>query len=133
LGSQAANDILNTPDFRGMLDSAGVGKLNDFLSQLGDRSAPERTDALLGQSYISQVLYTQMNDVAVKLSKDFDGSENLVDVMGHYNLKLIPLVNAFEGFHDLEDNDGDEDEDDYRLSWNNMVNPDDEIEEPDDR
>ena len=37
--------------------------------------------------------------------------------MGRYHEKLVPLVRAFEGFRDLEDDDGDEDEEDYRLSW----------------
>jgi hypothetical protein len=72
-----------------------------------------------------------MNDVAITLSKRFYGRDNLVDIMTHYHLKLEPLVMAFEGFHDLEDDDGDEDEEDYRLSWV-QANSDDEIDEPDD-
>jgi hypothetical protein len=71
LGSQAANQLLNTPNLRRMLDENCATKLNDFMTQLGDRSAPERTYALLGQSYFSQVMYCQMDDVAIALSKDF--------------------------------------------------------------
>jgi hypothetical protein len=71
LGSQAANQLLNTPNLRRMLDENCATKLNDFITQLGDRSAPDRTYALLGQSYFSQVMYCQMDDVAIALSKDF--------------------------------------------------------------
>ncbi len=41
------------------------------------------------------------------------------------------MVQNFEGFQDLEDDDGDEDEEHFRLSWD--VSSDDEIDEPDDR
>jgi hypothetical protein len=130
LGSQAANQLLNTPNLRETLDENCVTKLNDFVTQLGGRSAPERTYALLGQSYFSQVMYCQMDDVAIALSKDFDGNDNIIDIMGRYHQKLEPLVNAFQGFHDLEDDDGDEDEEEYRLSYN-LASSHDEIDEPD--
>jgi hypothetical protein len=58
MGSQGADHILNTPALRGMLASHSAGKLNDFIAQLGDQSTPERTYAKLGQSYLSQVMYT---------------------------------------------------------------------------
>ena len=132
LGTQASNLLLSTPDLRRMLDTNCVGKLNDFLRQLGNRSAPERTYALLGQSYLSRVMYCQINDVALALSEDFDGTENIIHIMGRYIQKLVPLVEAFEVFHDLEDNDGDEDEEEYRLSWD-LAGSDDDIEELDDR
>lgn len=95
--------------------------------------APERTYALLGQSYLSQVMYCQIDDVAVALAKEHCGRENIIHIMGRYHQKLVPLVEAFEGFHDLEDGDGDEDEEEYlyRLSWD--INSEDEIDEPDDR
>jgi hypothetical protein len=51
-----------------------------------------------------------MDDVAIALSKDFDGHDNITEIMGRYHQKLEPLVNAFIGFHDLEDDDGDEDD-----------------------
>jgi hypothetical protein len=72
-----------------------------------------------------------MDDVAIAHSKDFDGKDNITEIMGRYHQKLEPLVNAFESFHDLEDNDGDEDEEDYRLSWDELARSDDEIDEPD--
>ena len=72
-------------------------------------------------------------DVAIACSNDFiDGGESIVDIMGRYHQKLVPLVDAFEGFHDLEDDDGDEDEEDYRLSWD-RASSDDEVDEPDGR
>ena len=43
-----------------------------------------------------------------------DESESIVGIVGRYHQKLVPLVDSFEGFHDLEDDDdGDEDEEDY--------------------
>jgi hypothetical protein len=132
LGSQAANQLLNTPELRQMLDGRCVEKLNDFLGQLRNRVALERTYALLGQSYLSHVMYCQMDDVAIALSTNFQGTENIVHIMGRYKQKLLPLVDAFEGFHDLEDDDGDEDEEEYRLSWD-ISNSDDDVDEPDGR
>ena len=99
---------------------------------MGDCAAPERTYALLGQSYFMNVIYCHTWDVAVALSKSFDGNENIIDIMGACQEKLVPLVDSFEGFHDLEDNDGDEDEEEYRLSWE-QSSSDDEVEEPDGR
>mmetsp|Transcript_40331 Transcript_40331/g.97342 ORF Transcript_40331/g.97342 Transcript_40331/m.97342 type:complete len:286 (+) Transcript_40331:61-918(+) len=132
VGSLAANTLLNTERYRAMLDDNCVGKLNNFLRQVGRNHvvSPERTYALLGQSYLSRVMYCQKGDVGLVLSNDFGGGENIVDIMRRYHQKLVPLVNAFEGFHDLEDDDGDEDEDNYRLSWE-QDSSDDEIEEPD--
>jgi hypothetical protein len=49
--------------------------------------------------------------------------------MGQYEQKLTPMVEEFNGFHDLEDGDGDEDEDDYRLAWDDSE--DDDIDEID--
>jgi hypothetical protein len=72
-----------------MLDTNSVGKLNDFLHQCCERSALERTNALLGQSYLSRVMYCQINDVALALSEDFDVTKNIIHIMGHYIQKLI--------------------------------------------
>ena len=52
----------------------------------------------------------------------------MVDIMGRYHQKLEPLVDAFGGFHDLEDDD----EEDYRLSWD-RASSDNEVDEPDGR
>jgi hypothetical protein len=133
LGSQAANKLLNTPELRQMLDGRCVEKLNDFLGQLGNRVALERTYALLGQSYLSHVMYCQMDDVGIALSTNFqEGPENIVHIMARYKQKLMSLVDAFEGFHDLEDDDGDEDEEEYRLAWD-ISSSDDDVDEPDGR
>jgi hypothetical protein len=132
LGSASARRLLETPVFRGMLDETSITKLNDFLHQLGERAAPERSYALLGQYYFRQVLYCQVGDVALAMNMEFDGSENLVRIMGRYERKLEPMVQAFDGFDDLEDDDGDEDEEDYRLSWD-RIDSDDEIDEIDGR
>jgi hypothetical protein len=39
-----------------------------------NRVALERTYALLGQSYLSHVMYCQLDDVAIALSTDFQGT-----------------------------------------------------------
>ena len=133
VGSAAARQLLSNQNVRRLLDGGCINKLNDFLGQLGDRQSPERTYALLGQSYLSQVMYCQKGDISVMFSGNFvDHSESIVGIMGQYHRKLEPLVEAFEGFHDLEDNDGDEDEEDYHLSWGRNSS-DEEIDELDGR
>lgn len=52
--------------------------------------------------------------------------------MGRYKQKILPLVDAFDGFRDIEDDDGDEDEEEYPLSWN-VSSSDDDVDEPDGR
>lgn len=132
-GKEAARYLLNTPNIRERLDVDCISKLNDFLGQLGVRSAPERTYALLGQSYLKEVMFCQMDDVSLCLSKDINRADNMVDIIARYHRKIEPLVNQFEGFGDLEDNDGDEDEKDYRLSWDHHASSDNKIDELDGR
>ena len=64
---------------------------------------------------------------------DFDGDDNIVHILGNYHRKLVPLVlgMCLGGFRDLEDNDGDEDEEDFRLSWDTASSDDEMIDEPD--
>eukprot|EP00977_Amphora_coffeiformis_P002355 scaffold443_cov177-Amphora_coffeaeformis.AAC.2 len=132
VGSQAANCLLNTLEYRSKLDETSVNKLRDFLSEIGEnRTVPERTYALLGRSYMSHVTYVQTGDVAVAFAQEYDGTDNLRRVMARYTSKLEPLVEAFEGFHDLEDGDGDEDEEEYHLSWD--VSSEDNVDELSDR
>lgn len=132
-GKEAARYLLNTPNIRERLDVDCISKLNDFLGQLGVRSAPERTYALLGQSYLKEVMFCQMDDVSLCLSKDINRADNMVDIIARYHRKIEPLVNQFEGFGDLEDNDGDEDEKDYQLSWDHHASSDNKIDELDGR
>jgi hypothetical protein len=133
LGRQACERIL--AEYIEMLDQACIDKLNEFLRQtrIGGHASPERSYALLGQSYLKHVFYCQKGDVALALSNDYTGTsnENILMIMGRYERKLAPMVQNFEGFQDLEDDDGDEDEEHFRLSWD--VSSDDEIDEPDDR
>lgn len=131
LGSEACNRLLGAQNCRQMLNQICIDKLNDFLRQIDGREAPERTYALLGQSYLAHVLFCQKADVALALSDSYNGNDNILHIMGRYHQKLVPMVQAFEGFHDLEDDDGDEDEEDYRLSWDPSSS--DEVDEPDDR
>ena len=113
-----------------MLDSTCSRKLNDFISQVGSHTAPERNFALLGQSYLSLVMYCQSDDVALAFSKQFTGNDNVIHILGRYRQKREQLVEGFEGFDDLEDDDGDEDEEEVSLSWDVSL---DEIDEPYDR
>jgi hypothetical protein len=134
LGRQACERILAEYTTT-MLDQACIEQLTEFLRQiqLGGHTAPERSYALLGQSYLTHVFYCQKGDVALALSNDYTGTsnENILIIMGLHEQKLAPMVQNFEEFQDLEDDDGDEDEEDFRLSWD--VSSDDEIDEPDDR
>jgi hypothetical protein len=66
------------------------------------------------------------------LSNRYDGNGNIIRIMGRYYQKLVRLVEAFEGFHDLEDDDGDEVEEDYRLSLDHSRS-DEKVDEPDNR
>jgi hypothetical protein len=56
-----------------------------------------------------------MGDVALAIDRSFNGND-IVPIMGQYEQKLRPMVEEFDGFHYLEDDDGDEDENDYRLA-----------------
>jgi hypothetical protein len=118
LGRLACDKIL--AEYRQMLDQACIDKLIEFLHQiqLGGHASPERSYALLGQSYLKHVFYCQRGDVALALSNGYTGtsSENIILIMRRYEQKLAPMVRDFAGFMDLEDDDGDEDEEDYRLT-----------------
>lgn len=73
-----------------------------------------------------------MGDVGIALLANFEGTENIVHIMDRYKQKLLPLADAFEGFHDLEDDDGNEDEEECRLSWE-ISSSDNDVDEPDGR
>jgi hypothetical protein len=130
LGSKACSKLLQD-DFKLMLTPPSIDKLSKFLRQIGNIECPERTYALLGQSYFSRVLFCQSGDTALALSGKYDGHENVVGIIGSYHQALVPLVKAFEEFHDLEDDDGDEDdEEDNRPSFEV---PSSDEDEPDER
>lgn len=112
LGSEACHRLLNDANCRSMLDQGCLDKLNDFLRQIHGKVRPERTCAVLGQTYWTRGLYCQKDDVALVFSNRFDGNDNIVRVMERYRQKLVLMVEAFEGFHDLPDHDVDDDVDD---------------------
>jgi hypothetical protein len=132
LGSRAIDQLLNTQVLRALLDEDCVAKLEGFVTGMGERELHERTYALLGQAYFSNVMYCQMDDVALAVSKDIGETENIIAIMRAYHQKLVRLVSTFESWSDLEDHDSDADEEEYRLSWD-QASSDNEIEEPDDR
>lgn len=134
MGSQGINHMLDTPELSALLDPGCIATLTATRNQLAG-TAPERTYALLGQSYLRKVFYAQSGDLGIALAKNYTvQDENILIIMSHYEQKLEPLVSAFEGFDDLEDDDGDGagDDEDYRCSWD-KGSSDDEIDEPDDR
>jgi hypothetical protein len=136
MGSQGINHILETPQLVALLDPGCVATLIATRNQLAG-TAPERTYALLGQLYLHKVLYAQSGDLGIALSKNYNVQDvNILTIMSKYERKLEPLVSAFGGFEDLEDDDGDDDlagdDEDYRCSWD-KGSSDDEIDEPDDR
>ena len=89
--------ILSDLSKRRMLDENCATKLNGFITQLGDPSAPKRTYALLGQSYFTQVMCCQMDDVVTVLSKDFDGNDNHGTISSEARI-LGKRIYRFSGF-----------------------------------
>jgi hypothetical protein len=112
LGSKACKMLLQD-DYKVMLKSSCITILKSYLGQIGDSEVPERTFAVLGLSYLSQVFFCQCGNIALALSANYDGNKNIVAIIGNYSKKLVPLVEAFEGFHDLKYADGDEYEEIY--------------------
>ena len=63
VGGSAAQMLLNDESHRVMLDQGCISMLEEFLQRLGGSPTPERTHALLGQSYLKHTLYCQLGEV----------------------------------------------------------------------
>lgn len=134
LGAKAAKSILDDGEMRDMLDIDALGVLDKFMEQLkalGPDAAPERTRALLGQLYLEHVVYCQAGPIGLMLKSPFEG--NLRHFFGVYRSIVKPKVKAFEGFHDLEDDDHDAeaDEEDRPVPWDDFDDRDEDIDEND--
>jgi hypothetical protein len=66
MGSKGINHILETPQLVALLDPGCVATLIATRNQLAG-TAPERTYALLGQSYLQKVIYAQSGDLGIFL------------------------------------------------------------------
>lgn len=125
LGSTAVNALKDHPK----LIPAHQQALQELLTRLGGRTSKERKYALIGQYYLDQVCTIQHGTVMFMVDKDNRDPINISEVAAQCDLFATPLVDSFEGFNDLEDEDHDGDDDeDRRLSWE----PADYIDETDD-
>ena len=98
--------------------------LRTFLDALGESESKLRTHVLLGQLFLSNYLSVQSNPVFMICEKSYNGplQEDLLTVW-----EIVkPLIDTFENFHDLEDEDHDgDDNEEKRLSWGS-----DDVDEP---
>lgn len=114
LGSSAADALKDHPK----LLPAHKESLQDFLVQLGGRESKERSHVLLGQYYLDQVSCVQSGPVMFMLDKTSSDPIIISRVAQQCDLFATPLVESFDGFDDLEDEDHDgDDNEDRRLSW----------------
>ena len=92
------------------------------------RISKERKHALLGQYYLDQVYCIQNGPVMFMLDRNIRELINIPLTTVQCDEFATPLVESFDGFDDLEDEDHDGDDNaDRRLSWD----PNDYIDEID--
>ena len=130
LGAKAAQTVLDDADMKAMLTEQGMANLSRFVQQvavLGLGAAPEREYAVLGQLYLEHVVYCQAGPIELMLKPPFEG--NLRHYLGVYRIFIKPKVDAFEGFHDFEDDDHDaeSDEEEHPVPWDDYDACDDTI------
>lgn len=112
LGSAAVTALLPNPK----LGINNRGRLQTFLDQLGGHEAKERRHVLLGQLYFQSVFFSaQVGGVIVALPLT---CENITkSLMFQCSETALTLAESVEGFDDLEDDDHDGDDEEYRFSW----------------
>lgn len=112
LGRQAA-DLLRSHDaFRAMLDESCKCALAAFsAASVGEAHVPERRHVLLGQSFLAAVFSAQLQDITLFVDKRRWQSvaPGLPLVFAKKTREAQTLVQSFEGFDDLEDEDHDGD------------------------
>jgi hypothetical protein len=117
LGSSAATELEQVD----WLDQNCKNELHSFIQSLNGLEAMERQHVLVGQSYISQMFSAQLGDIMIFMNKDtwLNYAANLPDLIATFHDIARPMVERYDGFHDLEDEDHDAggDEEDVRLSW----------------
>lgn len=124
VGSSSAEALVDHP----RLPENHKNDLRDFLSSLGSTRAPERQHVLLGQFFLDQVCCIQNGPIMVMLPKNYNEGISIGDLCRRCAAFAQPQIETYEGFHDLEDEDHDgDDNEDRRLSWD----PKDYIDESD--
>lgn len=107
------------------IDDNGKAILRDFIVAVGDGESKVRTHVLLGQLFLASYVSVQSNPVFMICEKSYNGPLQ-EDLNAVWDI-VKPMVDAFENFHDLEDEDHDgDDSEDNRLSWGST----DDIDEP---
>jgi len=121
LGKGAANFVRNHEPYYRQLGDGCKEAIDRFLTDLGEKDAPERRHVLLGQSFIGQVFSAQLGDITIFLDKTKWHllAPKLPDLFASCTRDAQTMVQAYDGFDDLEDedHDGDADEEDVRRSW----------------
>jgi hypothetical protein len=121
LGKSSARFLRDHEPYCRLLGDSCKEALALFLTNLGEMDAPERRHVLLGQSFIGQVFSAQLGDITIFLdeAKWHLLAPKLPDLFASCTRDAQTLVQSYEGFDDLEDedHDGDADEGDVRRSW----------------
>jgi hypothetical protein len=121
LGKASASFVRVHESYYRQLGEGCKEALDRFLTDLGEMDAPERRHVLLGQSFIGQVFSAQLGDITIFLDKTRWHllAPRLPDLFALCTVNAETLVQSYEGFDDLEDedHDGDADEEDVRRSW----------------
>jgi hypothetical protein len=114
LGSESAASLLQHPK----LIDIHKNSLQAFLDSLGTSVSSERQHVLLGQFHLDQVCCIQNGPVMIMLPKNHNLPVKIGDLCDSCAAFADPFVVAYDGFHDLEDEDHDgDDQEDRRLSW----------------
>ena len=107
------------------LDSHDRTHLQSFLNILGKNEGVHRRHVLLGQLFLKDKLCIQSDPVFLIAEKNFDGGA-IQATLAQVQRIVAPMLENFEEFHDLEDDDHDgDDNEEKRRSWG-----DDDIDEP---
>jgi len=121
LGKESARFLRDHEPYYEQLGDSCKEALALFLKNLGEVAAPERRHVLLGQSFIGQVFSAQLGDITIFLDEAKWNllAPKLPDLFASCTRDAETLVESYEGFDDLEDedHDGDADEEDVRRSW----------------
>lgn len=121
LGKAAASFVRGHELYYRKLGDGCKEALDCFLTHLGEMDAPERRHVLLGQSVIGQVFSAQLGDITIFLDKTkwHSLAPKLPDLFASCTRDAQTLIQSYEGFDDLEeeDHDGDADEGDVRRFW----------------
>merc|ERR1712008_357092 len=97
-------------DASDQIEETSMNRLKGFLDVLGNRPSMSRTHVLLGQQFLKDKMCIQCDPVFIVVRNDFDGQ--LQDTLLQVQRIISPAVEQFQGFHDLEDEDHEGDDED---------------------